>query len=217
MLPVARSGEPEWIARERALAAETARGGVDLVFLGDSITEGWRFVGLETWQRYYAGRRPLNLGISADQIQHALWRIQHGNFAAIEPRAIVVQIGTNNLLADTPSEVAGGVLEVVRTLRRLEPQAHILVMGLFPRDRDPDGELRRRVAAVNRELEARVARGRKVSYLDIGAKFLEPDGSISPEVMYDYVHLAPRGYQIWAREIEPILARWLGPASAAAR
>lgn len=210
--PVARS-EPEWVARDRAIDAAAAHGDVDLVFLGDSLTENWGFLGFEVWKRYYAERRPLNLGISGDATQHALWRILNGNLEGIEPRAIVVQIGTNNTPVNTPGEIADGVLEVVRTLRRLEPQAHILLLGLFPRDPGPDGVLRRKVEAVNRAIEARVA-SEDVTYLDIGAAFLDADGAISQDVMFDYVHLAPRGYEIWAQAIEPILAQWLGPAAA---
>ena len=215
-LPQARR-EAEWIARNRALDAAAARGRADLVFLGDSITEGWGFLGLAAWNHYYAGRRALNLGISGDGTEHVLWRIQNGNLDGIEPRVIVVQIGTNNTPTHTPAEVADGVLEVVRTLRRLEPQARILLLGLFPRDRDPDGVLRRKVAATNREIDARVA-GEDVTYIDIGSAFVDANGAISPDVMFDYVHLAPRGYQLWAQAIEPVLARWLEarPAGSAA-
>jgi lysophospholipase L1-like esterase len=53
------------------------------------------------------------------------------------------------------------------------------------------------------ELNASLAKVEGVSFLDIGAKFLSPDGTLAKDVMPDFLHLSPKGYQIWADAIEP--------------
>lgn len=92
----------------------------------------------------------------------------------------------------------------MRRLRDELPKTKILLLGIFPRGKVP-GELRANVAKSNK-LILRIADGRTIYYLDIGGKFVEPDGSISKEIMPDYLHLSPKGYRIRAEAIESKLA-----------
>ena len=54
-------------------------------------------------------------------------------------------------------------------------------------------------------LASKIADGTMVHYLDIGSQFLNSDGTIAKEIMPDFLHLSPRGYEIWADAIEPML------------
>ena len=73
--PVLRTTPANWVSRHEGFLAEAKQGGFDLVFLGDSITDGWRTKGTNVWAKYYAPRHALNLGIGGDRTEHVLWRI----------------------------------------------------------------------------------------------------------------------------------------------
>lgn len=62
-----------------------------------SITDWWSWQGATIFNRYYAALGVANYGIAADQTQHVLWRIQNGEIAGLNPRLVVLKIGTNNL------------------------------------------------------------------------------------------------------------------------
>jgi lysophospholipase L1-like esterase len=192
------------------------------VLLGDSITHLWG--GNPPWTgrppggpaafaRAVAGRRVLNLGYGFDRVQNVLWRLDHGEFDDLHPAWVVVNIGTNNLVttrhaeANTPEEIAAGVTQVLLRLRAKSPSTGLIVMGLFPRGQAPDHPLRAKVAAVNALLAARVA-GTGITFLDLSSQLVEPDGTISPGMMPDFLHPAERGYALWGGA----LLRVMGPA-----
>jgi beta-glucosidase len=207
--PAPREGA--WLKRHEQKLEQVKRGNIDLVFLGDSITQGWEGAGKAVWERYYAPRRPLNLGYGGDRTQHVLWRLDHGEIDGISPRVVVMMIGTNNLRANAPETIADGIKAIVARLRSKLPQTKILLLAVFPRSQTPD-ELRERARAVNQTIQS-LADGDTVVYQDIGPHFLNDDGTISKEIMPDFLHLSPRGYRIWAEAIEPILWNMMnGPA-----
>lgn len=182
------------------------QGDVELVFLGDSITQGW--ANNETWKKFYSHRQAANFGIGGDRTQHVLWRIQNGNLEGIAPKVAILMIGTNNASANSAEEIADGIEQIVATLHEKLPDTKILLLGVFPRGESPN-PTRDKLAQTN-ELISTLADGEHVRYLDIGPSFLEEDGTISKEVMPDFLHLSPRGYQIWAESIEPAVAELLG-------
>jgi hypothetical protein len=182
-------------------------GGTELVFIGDFITDRWQAdPQREIFEDYFGPYRPYNIGIAGDQTQHVLWRIQHGALGGIDPKVVVVLIGTNNIgkAAMSVEETAHGITTVVSAIRETLPDAEILLLGVFPRGNRPDDPLRAKIKQVN-ALIARLDDGRFVRFLDIGEKFLEADGSIPGTVMPDYLHLSPRGYLIWAEALKPVI------------
>jgi lysophospholipase L1-like esterase len=217
-----QSGEPKhhaavtpvpqswWLARLLQTNERVAQGNVDLVFLGDSITQGWETAGKDVWEKCYGDRKALNLGFSGDRTQHVLWRLDHGNIDGIRPKVVVLMIGTNNSNDDdnTAEEIADGIIAIVRELRQKLPDTKVLLLAIFPRGAGPSPQ-REKNAEASR-LASTIADGRMVYYLDIGDHFLVPDGTLSQEIMPDLLHLSPAGYEIWAESIEPKLAELLG-------
>ena len=180
-------------------------GGTRLVFVGDSITDGWRFdPQREMFEDYFGQYRPYNIGIGGDETQHVLSRIQHGELDGLAPKLVLLMIGTNNLANAnrmSPAETADGVAGVVEAIRGKLPNSKVLVLGIFPRANRSDDPLRRAVGETNRAI-ASLGNDRTVFYRDIGAKFLAPDGTLSGDVMPDYLHPNAKGYQIWADAIK---------------
>jgi lysophospholipase L1-like esterase len=199
--------EGQWMKLHEEFVDRARQGGVDLLFLGDSITRGWdnRSPGgpRGIWERFYAPRRPANFGIGGDRTQHVLWRLDHGELDGISPKVVVLMIGTNNINADTPAEITEGVAAVVKKIREKTPEAKVLLLAVFPRRPNPDA-VRDRVKAVNDRI-AKLDDGKTVKYLDIGPRFVKDDGTISREVMPDFLHLSRKGYRIWAEAMEPTL------------
>lgn len=204
--PVPREGG--WVTRHESINTRAKAGDVDLLFLGDSITQGWNDNAV--WKKYYGHRKAMNAGIGGDRTQHVLWRLDHGNVDAIHPKLAVLMIGTNNSNKEdnTAEEIADGIKAIVAKLREKLPETKILVLAVFPRGEKPNPQREKNAKAS--ELASKVADGKNVFYEDIGAKFLTEDGTLAKDVMPDYLHLTLVGYEIWAKSIEAKVAEILG-------
>jgi lysophospholipase L1-like esterase len=199
-----------WLERHLQVNQRVSQGNVDLVFLGDSITQGWESAGAEVWKKHYGDRKAVNLGFSGDRTQHVLWRLDHGNIDGISPKAVVLMIGTNNSNGEdnTAEEIADGIIAIVEKLRQKLPETKVLLLAIFPRGEEPSPQ-REKNAKASR-LASKVADGKMVHYLDIGDRFLAADGTLSKEIMPDLLHPGPAGYEIWAEAIEKKLTELLG-------
>lgn len=200
-----KTGQPQaafMSSHERFL--KTAREGkAQVVFLGDSITAGWGGAGKEVWAKAFGQWEPANFGIGGDRTQHVLWRIQNGELEGLKPKAAVIMIGTNNVSSDTAEGIAKGVTKIVETVRAKLPTTKILLLAVFPRGDKPDGKLganNEKLKQVNAIL-AKLNDGRNVHFLDIGPKFTQGKDALAKEIMPDFLHLSPAGYQIWADAI----------------
>lgn len=205
--PASRSAEGWWTQRheEKLAQAKDQKEQIGIVFLGDSITQGWEGGPAKpSWDRFYGPRKPINLGFSGDRTQHVLWRLDNGEVDGLRPKAAVLMIGTNNVGGDTPEAIADGIKAVVAKIQAKLPETKVLLLAVFPRGEKPDDPARAKVQKVN-ELVKPLHDGKKVVYLDIGPKFVQEDGTISKEIMPDFLHLSGKGYRIWAEAIEPTL------------
>ncbi|WP_338764163.1 GDSL-type esterase/lipase family protein [Massilia sp. METH4] len=176
-----------------------------LVFIGDSITEGWAKEGKEEFARRYARYQPINLGFGGDRTENILWRIRHGEVDGIDPKVVVLMAGTNNTGSrqEDPATTAAGLRRVIDELQQRLPNAKILLLGVFPRDA-ADSQSRRINDAINGRI-AQFADNRRVFFADIGSAFLDEHGTLSKDIMPDLLHPNARGYEIWARAMDPIL------------
>ncbi|MDA7860288.1 sulfatase-like hydrolase/transferase [Akkermansiaceae bacterium] len=203
-------GEPrkdEWWMKRHQSMNKNAKKPHDLLFIGDSITQGWEGSGKGTWEKYYGNRKALNLGISGDRTEHVIWRLDNGNLRnQKKAKAAVVMIGTNNTghIMQDPTEVRDGVERIVSTLRARCPQAKILLLGVFPRGVKPDDAKRKNNLEINKFI-SELHNGERIHYLDISDKFLTAEGILTKQVMPDALHPRQKGYEIWAEAIEPKL------------
>ena len=209
--PVPRN-EPWWQERHKAMNQKVAELGekAQVLFIGDSITQGWEGGGKDVWTRYYAPRNAINLGIGGDRTQHVLWRLDHGNLEGLNPKAAVVMIGTNNSNGEdnTPEQIVDGVRAIVNKLRSKLPDTKIILVAIFPRGENFNPQ-RGKLLQVNQVLR-QSADNQSVYWADFGYRFLTPTGLIPRELMPDYLHLTPKGYAIWAEAIERRVASIVG-------
>jgi beta-glucosidase len=203
--PVPRA-ESWWTERHEHAISRLRRGHADLLFIGDSITQGWDDEGRLVWDTYYGRRQAVNLGFSGDCTEHVLWRLQQGELVGIAPKLAVVMIGTNNTGArqDPPADTAAGIEAILTALRTRLPKTKILLLAVFPRSASADDPLRRLNAAINDRIRA-YADQRQIFFLDLGPRFLDSQGRLFEEVMPDALHLSERGYRLWAEGMEDMV------------
>ena len=181
-----------------------------LIFIGDSITQGWEKEGAQAFSQYYARHNALALGFGGDRTENVLWRLQHGEVDGIDPKVAVLMFGTNNtgLRGDFPAITVAGIKRNIDELQRRLPRTRILLLAIFPRDANPGGSARKTNEQINAMLPA-LADGRRVTFLNINEAFLDADGSLSKEVMPDLLHPNEKGYSIWVQAMQPTLERLL--------
>jgi len=228
-LPLARLDTAWWGRRHQEKLAELRSRRIDLLWLGDSITQDWEKQGPPDWQdfapvwrHFYGDRHAINLGFRGDNTAHLLWRMQNGELDGIHPRAAVVLIGANNLGRvhwNAPQTVAG-IVAVVDELRKRLPATNVLLLGILPSVRSK--YVTRTTNAVNRELAARYApgvatSGEEVTFMDLSNLFLR-DGQVDRTQFFDDLldppdpplHPTAQAQARIAEAIEPILATMLG-------
>lgn len=203
-----------WWTRHADELAVGATAAPEVVMIGDSITHFWagepranNVNGPQAWSATFGARRVLNLGFGWDRTQNVLWRLDHGEFAGLHPKLVILNIGTNNFSgtehsrANTPEEVAAGIRAIRANIRELSPETHVLVMGVLPRGHQPGDFFRAPIAALNAILARELAGEPNTTFLDIWSRYLDADGRMAPALMPDGTHPSDAGYAIWGQAI----------------
>jgi lysophospholipase L1-like esterase len=201
-----------WLKRHEGFMAELAKvkGNVDLLFVGDSITDGWRGGGKAVWAQTWAPLKAFNIGIGGDRTQHVLWRLENGEMNGITPKLAVLMIGTNNFGGgNTNEEVAEGITACVKSIHKHSSTTKVLLLGIFPRGAQATHPARARIKDINTAIAKLDDGGKTVKYLDIGAKFLDAEGNLPKDIMPDALHPNAKGYQIWADAIKDTVAEMM--------
>ncbi|MGZ8900851.1 MAG: GDSL-type esterase/lipase family protein [Limisphaerales bacterium] len=208
-------GDDGWKRRQASFNEKVKEVGKksQLIFIGDSITQGWEGAGKELWENRFAKFEAINLGIGGDRTQHVLYRLDNGNLEGLSPKAAVVMIGTNNSNGEdnTAEQIAEGIRHIVHTLRIKLPSTKILLIPIFPRGENVNPQ-RGKINQANQIIQ-KLADGQNVLWVDFGHKYIDDGGHIPRDIMPDYLHLSPKGYEIWADSIKEPLAKVLGETS----
>jgi lysophospholipase L1-like esterase len=199
--------EEWWMDRHAQYVSNTNTNGqsINVLFYGDSITEGWGGAGAEVFNQYYAPLGTANYGIGGDQTQHLLWRISNGEVEGLAPKLCVLKIGTNNLGYED-RDIANGVITVVNLLRLKLPNMRILLLGILPRN---DANLTARVDNINSMIDD-LDDGYWVKFFNMRDTFYMGDGQFNlPLYTDDLLHLSTEGYKAWQQVMDPIFQEML--------
>ena len=204
----------------RQLLAKRTQGKIDVYFMGNSITRRWGATDypefLANWNANFRGWNAANFGWGADRIEHMLWRIENGELDGVNPKAIVILAGTNNVGQrpggdEKVADITRGIRALIDLCRRKALNATIIVTGILPRNDNiavvPE------ISRINRNI-ASFADGRSIRYLDINDKLADSTGKLFDGVAVDGLHLSLKGYQIWADALKPVFTELLGPPAA---
>ncbi|MES2148938.1 MAG: GDSL-type esterase/lipase family protein [Pseudomonadota bacterium] len=201
-----------WFARHQEKLAEVqSHKDSQLLFIGDSITQGWEKQGLNVWNRHYQQYHALDLGFSGDRTENVLWRLQHGEVDGLDPKVAVLMFGTNNTghRQEDPKTTAAGIRRNLDELRRRLPNTKILLLAIFPREEHRAMPLRQINGKINTIL-ASFADNKQIFFLDMNDAFLDANGVLSKELMPDLLHPNERGYEIWATAMHATLLELMG-------
>lgn len=221
-LPVPRdtTGKNQWVSNhyKRMMAlADKSPEKFKIVFVGDSLTKKWLDKSGSLWADNFGGEDSpyyaLNLGVPGDRTDHVLHRLKAkedgglGNLdnPAIQPEVIVLMIGTNNLFPPHDAEqIAGGIEKVAKRLKELRPDAMLIISSVIPSNNARKDE--EQVIPANATLPALAeSMGDDVRYLELFSPFLDEQGKKKTECYEDGLHLNEKGYEVWFRELMPVL------------
>ncbi|KAK7105322.1 platelet-activating factor acetylhydrolase IB subunit alpha1-like [Littorina saxatilis] len=193
-------GDGRWMSLHHAYMLEGKEREPEVVFLGDSIFQ--QLQQTEIWHEMFEPMHCLNFSIGGDQTQHLLWRIQNGEVDSVQPKVLVLLVGTNNH-GHTAQQVTGGIMEIISVLTNKHPQAQLVVMSLLPRGEKPN-PLREKFATINKSLEMQLTEIPTATFLGVDPTIFYKSGTeeIGRQDMFDYLHLTKLGYQ---KLCEPLL------------
>jgi len=219
LLPAPQSTDSNYwwnVKRAAKLKEVKEKSGSLVVFYGDSITELWEWQdrGKDLWIKNFVEGpyKGLCLGYSADCTQHLLFRLENGETEGLDPKVVVLQIGTNNSWLHPEYPAADTVLAVSAILGKIQesfPDAKVILCPVPPCGELPEDPRRLKNAVVNAEIE-KFADGKEVFWLDWSSPLLLPDGKVDKQLFYDFVHPTKEGYERWFKALKPLLDEFLG-------
>jgi lysophospholipase L1-like esterase len=205
------------------LVEKAKKGGIDIYFEGDSIVRRWGTSdaawaqNLTNWTTNFFGWNAADFGWGADLTQNILWRLQNGELDGVNPKIIVLLAGINNVGTQPGDDakvedVTKGIKAIVDICQKKAPDATIILTGIFPRNNSA-GNVLAVIPTINKINDnlAKFADGKKIRYLNVNDKLADKDGKLFDGMTVDNLHPTPKGYQVWADALKPILTELLGP------
>ena len=192
-----------WQQTHQSMLKKTQAGGIEVLFLGDSITAGWSGAGKGVWASDYEPLKAANFGIGGDTTRQIIWRIENGELDGLKPKVVVLMIGVNNIFQNngTDEEIAKGVSEVIKRIQEKTPDSKILLQSILPLKAEVFDKRVQSVNALVKEIK-----GPQITWFDLTGTFRGADGkSITDLYVEDGTHLGPKGYEVWAKELTPKL------------
>ncbi len=222
--PISRLQEGWWRARFEAKQVELRTKTIDVMWLGDSITQNWERDGPQPWQRYrpvwegiYDSDHSINLGFRGDSTCHLLWRLMHGELDYVHPRAIVLLIGANNFghVHTDADQTFAGIETIVTLLRQHLPSAGIVLIGVLPSIRSPWIDINTK--RLNEQLAQASFNRPGLTFVDATSLFMK-DGHVDAGQFIDpklhppepALHPTVQAQAQLAEIVEPIVRKYLG-------
>ena len=217
-------GGRSYLAMHESLVkkVQANKGPCDVLLVGDSITIQWEsdLKKNNNWATQFPNYKGVNIGIGGDKTYNVLWRLDHGGVDGLEPRAILLMIGNNNMFftGETGIEAAAlGIKTCVDRLREQFPKTPLVLVKILP-CHAPGNKFYEDIKLTNAALDTfKLNSDPLVQILDINSDFMNADGTIKPELFADdHIHPNKVGYGVYASKLRPVLEKILGKADAPA-
>ncbi|MEM7602636.1 MAG: GDSL-type esterase/lipase family protein [Verrucomicrobiota bacterium] len=190
-----------WPEKRALWASQVERDEGAVVFLGDSITQGW---GTE-FKGKFEGMKLANRGIGGDTTRGMLIRLEE-DVLSINPSAVVMLMGTNDIEVDVaPKAIGRNFAKMISTMKAHNPDMPIILCRMFPSSEEKNRP-RETIEEVNALFEEVVKGDPQVTVLDTWSLFADPNGDADPAWFKDLLHLNPAGYDRWADSLRPLFA-----------
>ncbi len=219
-----KDGYDWWVRHQDVLAVKDSLN-PEIVLIGNSITHFWggnypmlkntdgtskEPNGAKSWKATFGDHRVLNLGFGWDRTQNVLWRLDNGEIDGLNPKLVIIHIGTNNTSQtdnarmNTAPEIVEGIEAVLMRVRSKVPRAKIVLMQIMPREEMPDNPRRILINETNQILQ-QFAHENNITLLDISSEMLTVDGILTKDLTSDFCHPTDVGYQIWGNALRPYI------------
>ncbi|KAL0486583.1 acetylhydrolase IB subunit beta [Acrasis kona] len=180
-------------------------GDFDEVFVGDSITENFKYFEQESlWLDYTFGKKVLNAGVGGDKTSNVLWRLQNGLFDNIRPSKVSLMIGTNNIEKDNPVAITEAIKLIIEHIHNAVPNAKIKVYAVLPRsvtNPKKDNNIMKKVCSLNKQVQEMLQVNFQsfTEFIDMSASFAQGADyeELNQNLYFDHVHLNASGYSVW--------------------
>lgn len=199
-----------WMKRHHEKVAQAQLTNPELVLVGDSITHSWEKGGRSVWQNWFADIPTLNLGFSGDRTENVIWRLQNGEIDNINPKLVMVLIGTNNTghRMESPEYITQGIKQIIVELQTRLPHSEIVLMSILPRGETPSELVRINNDKTNQLLKP-LTTEMGIKYLNLTHQFLDENSNLSKAIMPDFLHPNVAGYEIWAKELDAYINKYI--------
>jgi lysophospholipase L1-like esterase len=192
-------------ARDHARWKMTASNDVGaVVFLGDSITEGWS----GTLARDFPNLHVADRGIGGDITSGVLFRLQD-DVLALDPAGIVLLIGTNDIGNDgDPADVADNIKQILLAIKKFNPKLKVIVCKVMPRSQNGQPIFDAKIKQVNSLVEDFVKTEPNFAICDTYGIYADDQGNPNPvDFRPDHLHLNTAGYAVWKSALDPVIAK----------
>jgi len=190
-----------WLDKRNAWAHRVERDQGALVFLGDSITQGWG----DSMGGSFPGVKVANRGISGDTTRGVLIRLQE-DVLSLKPSGVVLLIGTNDLEEKAePETIAANLKLILTALKQHSSKMPIVLCQVFPSSatkKRPADQIKK----INQLYAAVVKGDAQVTFIETWPLFANAEGDAKAEEFPDVLHPNKAGYAKWAAALRPVLA-----------
>ncbi|WP_420401903.1 GDSL-type esterase/lipase family protein [Flagellimonas sp.] len=210
-----KEGKGWWYQMQDIDSLSRFSGDLDLLLIGNSITQGWggnRTLttykpGLPAAEKHLKNLNWVCAGISGDRTQHTAWRIKNGHYDEGSPKFVTLAIGVNNFPYNSAEEIAEGIRLNVELLREKLPNSNILLFGPLPTGLDKNSERRKKYEKVHKLISS-FGDEKSVHYFNLIESFIDEEGKLdSNYYSADGIHLQPAGYEVWGAFIAEQIER----------
>ena len=187
----------EWMTRHNEILKLNQETKPEILMIGNSITHFWggnpvsRNNGGKTWEKLFGKHQVTNMGMGWDRVENLYWRLLHGELDHCSPQQICLMIGTNNLDVDSDSKIVSGICDIVKLIRKKQPQAQLHVIKIYPRKGKEE-----RIKKLNDLLEKTLICDEKTDIQDVSPALTLKDnsGKIDPTCFIEGLHPNEKGY-----------------------
>jgi lysophospholipase L1-like esterase len=190
-----------WTERRSAFAKQADGDRGSLVFLGDSITQGWG----DNLASSFPGAKVANRGISGDTTRGVLIRLKE-DVLSLRPAGVVLLIGTNDLEEQAdPETIAGNLKLILAELKGHDAKMPVVLCQVFPSSASKKRPAEQ-IKKVNQLYAAAVKGDKQVTFIETWPLFADGQGDAKKEEFPDLLHPNKAGYAKWASAVRPVLA-----------
>jgi len=204
-----KKGKGWWYQMEEIDSLSIATKNLDILLIGNSITQGWGGERSLTTYRpgqaaadiYFKDLNWVSAGISGDRTEHILWRVKNGHYNANTPKLIIVAIGVNNFSLNTANEISEGIVQVVELMENAFPDSKMLFFGPLPTGLDKNSEQRKKYNEIHKSITY-LGEKPSVYYYNVVGQFSDENGNLNMAYYSgDGIHLKGEGYNAWGKFI----------------